>query len=67
MNAVDTGRLAEDHPLEMPSDLPYQLPPFARITPEHCREALLVGMVQHRAELAAIVSKEQDREQRTRR
>jgi peptidyl-dipeptidase Dcp len=55
--AVDAGRLAEDHPLELGSDLPYQLPPFARITPEHCREALLVGMVQHRAELAAITAR----------
>src|ERR1700712_1522132 len=55
--AVDAGRLAEDHPLELRSDLPYQLPPFARITPEHCREALLVGMVQHRAELAAITAR----------
>jgi len=33
-----------DNPLLEPSPLPLQLPPFAEITLEHCREALLAGM-----------------------
>ena len=59
MKAVDAVRISEDNPLELMSELPYELPPFARITPEHCREALLAGMAEHRAELAAITSASQ--------
>ncbi|MFW3170503.1 M3 family metallopeptidase [Geodermatophilus sp. CPCC 206100] len=44
-----------DNPLLAPSPLPLQLPPFAAITLEHCREALLAGMAEQRAEVAAIV------------
>ena len=33
-------------PSEEPSPLPFGLPPFGEITPEHCREALLAGMLQ---------------------
>src|SRR3954451_448634 len=58
MSATDT---AEDPsspapaiPLLPPSPLPYGLPPFADITLEHCREAVLAGMAEQRAELAAI-------------
>jgi peptidyl-dipeptidase Dcp len=56
MNSVDAARISEDNPLGPGSDLPYELPPFALITPEHCREALLAGMAEHRAELAAITA-----------
>ena len=45
-----------DNPLLEPSPLPLQLPPFAEITLEHCREALLAGMAEQRAEVAAIVA-----------
>src|ERR671933_954496 len=44
-----------DNPLLEPSRLPLQLPPFAEITLEHCREAMLAGMTEQRAEVAAIV------------
>ena len=43
------------NPLLVPSPLPYALPPFASITLEDCREALLAGMAEQRAEVAAIV------------
>jgi peptidyl-dipeptidase Dcp len=56
MSAVDTPAvLSSDNPLAEPSDLPFQLPPFAAISLEHCREALLVGMAEQRAEVAGIV------------
>src|SRR5919107_2526801 len=44
-----------DNPLREPSPPPLQLPPFAQITLEHCREAVLAGMAEQRAEVAAIV------------
>ena len=55
MSAVDTLSLSSDNPLASPSSLPFGLPPFDDITPEHCREALLAGMAEQRAEVAAIV------------
>jgi peptidyl-dipeptidase Dcp len=58
MSAADlppAASLSPGNPLAQPSDLPFQLPPFALITPEHCREALLAGMAEQRAEVAAIV------------
>jgi peptidyl-dipeptidase Dcp len=48
--------LSDSNPLAAPSRLPYQLPPFADITPEHVREALLAGMAEQRAEVAAVVA-----------
>jgi peptidyl-dipeptidase Dcp len=48
--------LSESNPLAAPSPLPYQLPPFAEINAEHVREALLAGMVDQRAEVAALVA-----------
>jgi peptidyl-dipeptidase Dcp len=56
MSAVDAQRISEANPLGERSELPYGLPPFDLITPEHCREALLAGMAEHRAELAAITA-----------
>jgi peptidyl-dipeptidase Dcp len=54
MSAVDPALLSADNPLRDASALPFGLPPFDDITPEHCREALLAGMAGHRAEVAAI-------------
>jgi peptidyl-dipeptidase Dcp len=48
--------LSASNPLATPSQLPYQLPPFAEITPDHVRDALLAGMAEHRAEVAALVA-----------
>jgi peptidyl-dipeptidase Dcp len=56
MSAVDTVAVSPDNPLLSVSELPFQLPPFARISAEHCREALLAGMAGQRAEIAAIVA-----------
>src|SRR4051812_15397189 len=47
--------LSADNPLAAPSTLPFHLPPFADITVGHLREALLAGMAEQRAEVAAIV------------
>jgi peptidyl-dipeptidase Dcp len=55
MSAVDSRPASSDNPLFQASPLPYGLPPFADLTLEHCREALLAGMAEHRAEVAAIV------------
>jgi peptidyl-dipeptidase Dcp len=56
MSAADTGPVrSSDNPLLRPSPLPYGLPPFRDITPEHCREALLAGMTEQLAEVAGIV------------
>ena len=55
MSAVDVPPVSPDNPLSRPSALPFQLPPFGDITLEHCREALLAGMAEHRREVAAIV------------
>jgi peptidyl-dipeptidase Dcp len=47
--------VSPDNPLAQQSGLPFRLPPFGSITLEHCREALLAGMAEQRAEVAAIV------------
>ncbi|RBY75083.1 M3 family peptidase [Geodermatophilus sp. TF02-6] len=58
MSTVPTAPSA-DNPLLAPSPLPLQLPPFAAITVEHCREALIAGMAEQRAEVAAIVGSDE--------
>jgi peptidyl-dipeptidase Dcp len=55
MSAVDTVSVSADNPLLSVSELPFRLPPFADISAEHCREALLAGMADQRSEIAAIV------------
>jgi peptidyl-dipeptidase Dcp len=55
MSAFATATPSPDNPLRRASTLPFELPPFADITPEHCHEALLAGMAEQRAEVAAIV------------
>jgi peptidyl-dipeptidase Dcp len=55
MSAVDAPPLSPDNPLLNASELPFRLPPFAAISAEHCREALLAGMAEQRSEIAAIV------------
>jgi peptidyl-dipeptidase Dcp len=54
--SLATPSLSASNPLAAPSQLPYQLPPFARITVDHVREALLAGMAEQRAEVAALVA-----------
>jgi peptidyl-dipeptidase Dcp len=54
MSAVPAVSLSADNPLLSVSALPFRLPPFADISAEHCREALLLGMAEQRAEIAAI-------------
>src|SRR4051795_10114363 len=51
--------LSADNPLAAPSSLPFELPPFAALTLEHCREALLAGMAEQRAEVAAIAGSDE--------
>src|SRR3954462_13263111 len=51
--------LSADNPLAAPSSLPFALPPFAAVTLEHCREALLAGMAEQRAEVVAIVGSDE--------
>src|SRR3954454_4516880 len=48
--------LSADNPLAAPSPLPFGLPPFADITLEHCREAMLAGMAEQRAQVADLVA-----------
>src|SRR3954471_3793594 len=62
MSAPDTAPapvVSADNPLATPSALPFGLPPFAGISLEHCREALLAGMAEQRSEVAAIVGSEE--------
>ncbi|RBY95144.1 M3 family peptidase [Blastococcus sp. TF02-8] len=56
MSVDSAPALSADNPLAAPSELPFRLPPFAGVTLEHCREALLAGMAAHREEVAAIVA-----------
>ncbi|TFV83056.1 M3 family metallopeptidase [Blastococcus sp. CT_GayMR16] len=56
MSAAGPASVSADNPLRDPSPLPFALPPFDDISPEHCREALLAGMAEQRAEVAAIVA-----------
>ncbi|TQN37529.1 peptidyl-dipeptidase Dcp [Blastococcus colisei] len=55
MSAAGTAAVSPDNPLAQVSELPFRLPPFADISDEHCREALLAGMAEQRSEIAAIV------------
>src|SRR5918995_4070110 len=55
MSAATAPTVSPDNPLLEPSALPFGLPKFADISVEHCREALLAGMAEQRAEVAAIV------------
>ena len=45
-----------DNPFFEAWDTPFELPPFARIMPEHFPPAFDRGMVEQAAEIAAIVS-----------
>jgi peptidyl-dipeptidase Dcp len=51
--------MSTDNPLADASELPYALPPFGDISIEHLREALLAGMAEQRAEVAAIVGSDE--------
>src|SRR4051794_34832170 len=53
---ADPAGLPTDNPFATPSDLPYELPPFDRIRPEHYRPAFSAGMAEQRAEVEAIAT-----------
>jgi peptidyl-dipeptidase Dcp len=55
MSAATAPTVSPDNLLLEPSALPFGLPAFADISVEHCREALLAGMTEQRAEVTAIV------------
>src|SRR3954470_16941247 len=59
MSAVETVPLSSDNPLRNESQLPFALPPFGDISPEHLHEALLAGMAEQRAEVAAIIDSDE--------
>ncbi|NUO55378.1 MAG: M3 family metallopeptidase [Hamadaea sp.] len=48
--------LPADNPFAIPSDLPYEVPPFDRIAEEHYLPALRAGMAEQRAEVDAIAA-----------
>ena len=52
--ASDEARLDARNPFAAPSTLPYQLPPFDRITDADYAPAFRAGMAQQRAEMTAI-------------
>jgi peptidyl-dipeptidase Dcp len=56
MNAIPIASLPSDNPFARESPLPYQLPPFDRITDAHFGPALEAGMAQQRQEIAAIAN-----------
>lgn len=60
MNTSKAAPLATNlpaaNPLLEPSSLPYQLPPFARISDEHLAPAIEQGMVEQRGEIEAIAN-----------
>src|SRR4051794_12798495 len=60
MSATETAEepssTAPANPLLAPSPLPFGLPAFADITLEHCREAMLAGMSEQRAQVADLVA-----------
>src|SRR3954466_425897 len=53
MTAADAAPAPATPRFETPP-LRFELPPFADITLEHCREAILAGMAEQRSEVAAI-------------
>ena len=55
MTFGSTG-LPADNPFNAPSDLPFGLPPFDRIRPDHYRPAFAAGMAGQRAEVEAIAT-----------
>ncbi len=59
MSADTVPAVPADNPLLTESPLPYRLPPFADTTLEHCREAVLAGMAEQRAEIDAITGSAQ--------
>jgi peptidyl-dipeptidase Dcp len=59
MSAAENSPVTPANPLFVRSPLPFGLPPFADITPEHCHEALLAGMSEQRAEVATIVGSDE--------
>ncbi|MER6876939.1 M3 family metallopeptidase, partial [Amycolatopsis sp. NPDC000673] len=46
--------ISPDNPFAVPSDLPYELPPFDRIADEHYRPAFEAGLAEHAADVERI-------------
>lgn len=52
--------MSTQNPFLSPSTLPYGLPPFAEIEPEHFRPAFEAGFAEQLAEVAAIVANDEE-------
>ncbi|QWF84988.1 M3 family metallopeptidase [Amycolatopsis sp. CA-230715] len=52
-------QLSPDNPFAAPSDLPYGLPPFDRVSDEHFAPAFDAGLAEHAAEVARIADSEE--------
>ncbi|MBB4683485.1 peptidyl-dipeptidase Dcp [Amycolatopsis jiangsuensis] len=48
--------ISPDNPFAAPSELPYELPPFDRISDEHYRPAFEAGLAEHTAEIERIAT-----------
>jgi peptidyl-dipeptidase Dcp len=59
MSDVGTASVSPDNPLQNESQLPFALPPFGDIDLDHLHEALLAGMAEQRAEVAAIIDSDE--------
>ena len=46
--------ISPDNPFAVPSELPYELPPFDRISDEHYRPAFEAGLAEHAADVERI-------------
>ena len=50
--------ISPDNPFAAPSELPYALPPFDRISDEHYRPAFEAGLAEHAAEIEQIAAQD---------
>jgi peptidyl-dipeptidase Dcp len=50
--------ISPDNPFAAPSELPYALPPFDRISDEHYRPAFEAGLAEHAAEIEQIAGQD---------
>ncbi len=59
MSSSDSAALDPNNPFAQKSGLPYGLPDFAKIRPEHFAPAIRAGIVEDRAEIEAIANNPQ--------
>ncbi|WP_344864838.1 M3 family metallopeptidase [Amycolatopsis ultiminotia] len=50
--------ISPDNPFAVPSELPYELPPFDRISEEHYRPAFEAGLAEHTTEIERIAGEQ---------